>query len=164
MVERRILKPGGASEWASPAFIIPKRMVRFDKSLTYAHSTKLSFASNTHYPSSWTCQSKYPGTNSLPNSISPCYTTQAQKTNWYTIWQIQLQTSPYGTQMRPEFAQQVMKEVLHDVQDTGVYLNNIGAFSFTWENYMLLFDKILHRLKANGFNVNRLNANEPSIN
>ncbi len=50
-----ILEPCGASEWASPAFIIPKRMTVFDKSLTYAHSIKQSYANNTQFLSSKTC-------------------------------------------------------------------------------------------------------------
>ena len=61
-----------------------------------------------------------------------------------------------GLKYTPDFAQQVMEEVLRDVEDTGVYLDNIGAFSFTWEHHMLLLDKILHCLEANGFTVNPL--------
>ncbi len=36
-----------------------------------------------------------------------------------------------GLKCAPDFAQQVIEEVLHDVNDTGVYLDHIGAFSFT---------------------------------
>ncbi len=32
-----------------------------------------------------------------------------------------------GFQGTPDFAQQVMEEVLRDIDDTGVYLNNIDA-------------------------------------
>ncbi|KAL7460807.1 hypothetical protein ACHAXS_001250, partial [Conticribra weissflogii] len=61
---------------------------------------------------------------------------------------------PMGLKCAPDFAQQVMKEVLCDVKDIDIYLDNIGAFSFTWEHHMLLLDKILHQLEANGFTVN----------
>ncbi len=51
--------------------------------------------------------------------------------------------SPYGTQIcAPDSAQQVMEEVLHDIENTGFYLDYIGAFSFTWEHHVLLLDKI----------------------
>ncbi len=55
-----------------------------------------------------------------------------------------------------DFAQQVMEEVFCDVKDTGIYHDNIGALSFTWEYHILLLDKNLHRLEANGFTVNPL--------
>ena len=61
---------------------------------------------------------------------------------------------PMGLKCAPDVAQQVMEEVLCKVDDTGVYLDNIGAFSFTWEHNMQLLDKILHWLEANGFTVN----------
>ncbi len=63
---------------------------------------------------------------------------------------------PMGLKCAPDFAYQVMEEVLCDVKDTRVYLDNIGAFSFPWEHHILLLDKILHRLEANGFTVNPL--------
>ncbi|KAL7457677.1 hypothetical protein ACHAXS_000404, partial [Conticribra weissflogii] len=40
---------------------------------------------------------------------------------------------PMGLKCTPDFAQQVMEEVLLDIDDTSVYLDDIGAFSFTWE-------------------------------
>ncbi|KAL7447634.1 hypothetical protein ACHAXS_000032 [Conticribra weissflogii] len=51
---------------------------------------------------------------------------------------------PMELKCAPDFAQQVMEEVLRNVKDTSVYLDNIGAFSFTWESNILLLDKILH--------------------
>ncbi len=63
---------------------------------------------------------------------------------------------PMGLKCASDFAQQVMEEVLHNVEDTGVYFDNIGAFSFTWEHHIWLLDKILHWLEANGFTVNLL--------
>ncbi len=35
-----------------------------------------------------------------------------------------------GLKCTPDFAQQVMEEVLHEIDNTGIYLDNIGAFSF----------------------------------
>ena len=60
---------------------------------------------------------------------------------------------PMGLTCTPDFAQQVMEEVLCHVDDTNAYLNDIGAFTFTWEHHMLLLDKILHQLEANGFTI-----------
>ncbi len=61
-----------------------------------------------------------------------------------------------GLKCAPNFAQQVMEEVFCNVDDIGVYHDDIGALSFTWEHHMLLLDKILHWLEANGFTINPL--------
>ncbi len=63
---------------------------------------------------------------------------------------------PMGFKCAPDFAQQVMEEVLHNVKDIGVYLDNICAFSFTWEHDFLLLNKIIHWLEANSFTPNLL--------
>ncbi|KAL7448146.1 hypothetical protein ACHAXS_000129 [Conticribra weissflogii] len=63
---------------------------------------------------------------------------------------------PMGLKCAPDFAKQVMEEVLRNVKNTGVNLDNIGAFSFTWEHHILLLEKILHRLEANGFTIDPL--------
>lgn len=46
----------------------------------------------------------------------------------------------------PDFAQQAMKEVLCDVQDTGIFFDNIGAFFMILEYHILLLNKTLHQL------------------
>ncbi len=61
---------------------------------------------------------------------------------------------PMGLKCNPYFAQQFMEE--HNVKDIGIYLDDIGVFSFTSEHQILLLDKILHQLEANGFTVNPL--------
>ncbi len=63
---------------------------------------------------------------------------------------------PMGLKCAPNFAQQVMEEVLCNVKVIGVYLDNIGAFSFTWEHHILLLDKKLHWLEAISFTINLL--------
>ncbi len=47
-----------------------------------------------------------------------------------------------------------MEEILHDVKDTSVYLDDIGAFSFTWEQHILLVEKTLHLVEAYSFTIN----------
>ncbi len=51
--------------------------------------------------------------------------------------------APFGKlKCAPDFAKHVMEEVLPNVDDTCVYLNDIGAFSFTWEHHILLLDNV----------------------
>ncbi len=66
-----------------------------------------------------------------------------------------------GIKCAPDFGQQDMEEVLWDINNTGVYLYDIGAFSFTWEHKILHLDRVLLQLKSNGFTVNP-HANGPS--
>ena len=49
-----------------------------------------------------------------------------------------------------------MENVLIGIDDSDVYLDDVGAFSNTWEHHMDLLDEILDRLTANGFTVNPL--------
>ncbi len=61
-----------------------------------------------------------------------------------------------GLKCALDFAQEVMEKVLRDINNTGVHLDNIVAFSFIWEHHILLIDKILNQLETNGFTVNLL--------
>ena len=58
--------------------------------------------------------------------------------------------------MFTRLSQEVMENVLRGIDDSDVYLDDVGAFSNTWEHHMDLLDAILDRLTANGFTVNSL--------
>ena len=42
------------------------------------------------------------------------------------------------------------------LEDTDVYIDDVGAFSKTWEHYIKLIDMVLNRLQENGFTINPL--------
>ena len=58
---------------------------------------------------------------------------------------------PMGLKCSLDFAQEVMENVLRGNDNSDIYLDDIGAFSNTWEHHMELLDEILDRLTANGF-------------
>ena len=61
-----------------------------------------------------------------------------------------------GLKCSPDFAQEVMENLLREIEDAEVYIDDIGAFSNSWEEHMSLLDKILTKLVDNGFTVNPL--------
>ncbi len=50
-----------------------------------------------------------------------------------------------------DFAQQVIEEVLCHINNTGVYLDDIGALSMNWEHHILLLDKIHLKIGSQWF-------------
>jgi hypothetical protein len=63
---------------------------------------------------------------------------------------------PIGLKCSPDFAQEVMENIFPDVEDAEVYIDDIGAFSNSWEEHMALLHRILSLLQDNGFTVNSL--------
>jgi hypothetical protein len=61
-----------------------------------------------------------------------------------------------GLKCSPDIAQSVMENVLVGIDAADVYINDVGAFSSTWQEHLALLDTILHRLCDNGFTVDPL--------
>ncbi len=49
-----------------------------------------------------------------------------------------------------------MENIFQDIEDAEVCIDDIGAFSNSWEEHMALLSKILTLLQVNGFTVNLL--------
>jgi hypothetical protein len=64
---------------------------------------------------------------------------------------------PIGLKCSPDYAQEVMENVFCDVEDAEVYIDDIGAFSESWDDHTALLCTILTKLQEyNGFKVNPL--------
>ena len=63
---------------------------------------------------------------------------------------------PMGLKCSPDIAQEVMENIFQDIEDTDVYIDDVGAFSNDWKHYNALLDQILGRLQDNGFTINPL--------
>ena len=69
---------------------------------------------------------------------------------------------PMGLKCSPDIAQSIMENVLSGIDAADVYIDDVGAFSSSWQEHLALLDTVLHCLCDNGFTVNRLNAIGPS--
>ena len=63
---------------------------------------------------------------------------------------------PMGVTLSPDIAQQIMDEIFEDMEETEVYLDDIGVFSNDWATHMKSVREVLLRLQDNGFTVNPL--------
>ncbi len=61
-----------------------------------------------------------------------------------------------GLKCSPDIAQAAMENVLAGIEDADVYIDDVGAFSSTWEHHLNLLQAILRRLHENGFTINSL--------
>jgi hypothetical protein len=61
-----------------------------------------------------------------------------------------------GFKCSPDFAQETMETMFCNVEDIKVYINDIGAFSHTWEHHVNILRTIFTKLQDNCFTVNPL--------
>ncbi len=61
-----------------------------------------------------------------------------------------------GLKCTPDFAPQIMEQVLQGLNNVEVYLDDIGIFSKIWEEHLLVLEKVIPCLKASCFTVNPL--------
>jgi hypothetical protein len=63
---------------------------------------------------------------------------------------------PMGLKCSPDYTQEVMENIFRDVKDAEVCIDDIGAFSQSWDDHIVLLRTILTKLQDNGFTVNPL--------
>ncbi len=61
-----------------------------------------------------------------------------------------------GLKCFPDFSQEVMENIFRAIEDAEVCIDDIGAFSNSWEEHMALLCRILTLLQDTGFTVNPL--------
>ena len=47
-----------------------------------------------------------------------------------------------GLKCSPDYAQEVMENIFRDINDAEVYIDDIGAFSHSWEDHLQLLRNI----------------------
>jgi len=59
-----------------------------------------------------------------------------------------------GLKHSPAFVQATMENALCDVEDTEIFIADVGAFLDDWASHMKVIDYILRRLCGNKFTIN----------
>ena len=49
-----------------------------------------------------------------------------------------------------------MEQCLQNIEELDVYIDNVGIFTEDWKHHLLILDKTLSRLEADGFTINPL--------
>ena len=62
---------------------------------------------------------------------------------------------PIGLKCSPGIAQATTENVLREIEDSEVYIDDIGCFSMSWDKHVTLIDDLC-RLQENGFTINPL--------
>ena len=150
LVKIGILECSGASQWASGAFIIPKKDGRvrwisdfralnkcikrktyllpriseiLSKHTGYAYFSKLDI-SMAYYTFKLDDESK-----ELCTIITP-----------YGLYRYRV--LPLGVVQSPDFCQETMEHVLQGIMDANVYIDDIGCFGKSWEQHLQVLDSV----------------------
>jgi hypothetical protein len=63
---------------------------------------------------------------------------------------------PMGIKQSPEVAQEIMEDIFRDMEETDVFMDDVGTFSEDFKSHLASLEKVLKRLEDNGFTVNPL--------
>jgi hypothetical protein len=64
-----------------------------------------------------------------------------------------------GLKCSPDYVQEAMENIFRDVEDSEVCIDNIGAFSHSWDDHIALLRTISTNLQNNGFTVIHVSVN-----
>ncbi|KAL7481658.1 hypothetical protein ACHAW6_007336, partial [Cyclotella cf. meneghiniana] len=164
LVELRVLAPTTESEWASPSFIIPKKdgcvcwisiSCQLNKVIRCIQHLLLIIADILCKQSGLKFFMKLDISMQSYNFELDEYS--------HDLCTIITPFGKYkylrhlmGLKCSPDIAESIMECVLAGIDDANVYIDDVGAFSHTWDDHVKLLGNILQCLCENSFTTNPL--------
>jgi hypothetical protein len=164
LVKLKVLQRCGASEWAAPTFIVPKKDGRARWVSDFRELNKLIKRKTHPLPRIMDVLCERSGHKfftKLDILMQHCTFELDEESKDLCVivtphGNFKHNRLPMGIKQSPDFAQEIMEDALRGIEECDVHIDDIGAFNSTWEEHLTALERVLTRLQDNDFTTNPL--------
>ena len=164
LVKEGVLTPCGASEWLFPTFLIPKKDGRVRWISDFRELNKVIKRKVYNLPKIQDILNRRKGYQYFSKiDVSMHYYTFELDDDAKELCTIctpfgnyRYNRLPMGVSQSPDIAQEVMEDLFRVLEQTDVYIDDIGVFDNSWQDHLHSLDQVLSILQTHNFTVNPL--------